>query len=132
IRQLTRAAGPRRNLAVTPDGPRGPRRSIQPGIVYIASRTGMKIVPVGIGYRNAWKLRSWDRFAIPKPFSRACCVAGEPIGVPPHLRGAGLEDQRRIVQFEMDRLSAAAEEWARTGKLHVPPIASAQSIQLAS
>jgi lysophospholipid acyltransferase (LPLAT)-like uncharacterized protein len=132
IRQLTRAEGPRRNLAVTPDGPRGPRRVIQQGIIYIASRTGMKIVPVGVGYRNPWKLRSWDRFAVPKPFSRACCIAGEPMSVPPNLRGTGFEDHRRIVQFEMDRVNAAAEEWASTNKLHIPPMASPQSIRRAS
>jgi lysophospholipid acyltransferase (LPLAT)-like uncharacterized protein len=112
-----------RNLAVTPDGPRGPRRVVQQGILYVASRTGMKIVPVGVGYRRPWRLKSWDRFAVPKPFSRVRCVTGEPVAVPADLRAAGLEEYRLVVQAEMDRLNAAAERWTETGRLVLPPAA---------
>jgi len=132
VRQLVRSDVRWRNLAVTIDGPRGPRRVVQPGVVYIASRTGMKLVPVGIGYRDLWRMNSWDRFAIPKPFSRARCISGEPMTVPPNIRAAGLEEHRRRVQDEMDRLNAAAEEWARSGRLRLPPAASPETIQLAS
>ena len=61
----------RRHLAVTPDGPRGPRRVVQPGMVYVASRTGMQIVPSGSGTTGRGGSESWDRFAVPKPFTRA-------------------------------------------------------------
>ena len=70
VRQLVQPDAPWRNVAVTPDGPRGPRRVVQPGIVYIASRTGMKVVPIGVGYDRPWRVGSWDRFAVPKPGSR--------------------------------------------------------------
>ena len=132
VRQLLRPDPRWKNLAVTTDGPRGPRRIVQPGAVYVASRTGMKLVPVGVGYCRPWRLRSWDRFAVPKPFSRVRCVLGEPMTVPPNLRSAGIEEVRKCVQLEMDRLNAAAEDWARTGRLHLPKSASAEPIRLAS
>src|SRR5207302_49656 len=110
----------------------GPRRVVQPGAVYIASRTGMKLIPVGIGYHRPWRLKSWDRFAMPKPFARARCILGEPIIVPPNLRTAGLEEYRQRVQVEMDRLNAAAEAWAATGRLYLSPAASFEPIKLAS
>src|ERR671933_231882 len=45
-----------------PDGPKGPRRKCQPGAVYLASRTGLAIVPVGFGYSRCWRANNWDRF----------------------------------------------------------------------
>jgi lysophospholipid acyltransferase (LPLAT)-like uncharacterized protein len=93
-------------------------------MIYVASRTGMKIVPVGVGYRRPWRLGSWDRFAVPRPFTRGRCLGGEPIAVPPDLRAAGLEEYRLAVQSEMDRLNAAAEAWAETGHLDLPASAA--------
>lgn len=119
VRKLTRDPNARKHLAITPDGPRGPRRVVQPGVVYIASRAGMKIVPVGVGYRNPWRTASWDRFAVPKPFTRACCVIDRAITVPPEAKTADLETYRLEVQTEMDRLAVVAETWASTGQLAV-------------
>lgn len=112
VRKLTREGSGFKHLAITPDGPRGPRRVVQSGIIYIASRCGMKIVPVGVGYRRPWRANSWDRFAIPKPFSRACCVADEAIAIPPGIGLGELEIYRLQVQAAMDRLADLAERWA--------------------
>jgi lysophospholipid acyltransferase (LPLAT)-like uncharacterized protein len=117
VRGLVNGTVGRRHLVVTPDGPRGPRRVVQPGVIYIASRTGMQVVPVGIGYRNPWRTKSWDRFAVPKPCTRARMVLGEPITVPGGLKSEGLERYRQIVQAEMERLTIAAEAWADTNRL---------------
>ena len=106
-----------RHLVVTPDGPRGPRRQAQLGIVYIASRTGMELVPVGIGYDTPWRVKSWDRFAIPKPTTRAKLIVGEPMTVPNDLRADALEAFRVTLQDEMDRLNALAEQWAQSNHL---------------
>lgn len=121
VRQLVRGEAGRRHLAVTPDGPRGPRREVQSGIVYVASRTGMQIVPVGVGYRRPWRLGSWDRFAIPKPGTAAKLVYGDPIPVPDRLRTAELEPYRLVVQAEMERVSSIAETWAETGRYPTIP-----------
>ncbi len=57
------------DLAVTPDGPRGPARSIAPGSAVVAQRTGAPVIGVGVSAPRAWRLRSWDSFLIPKPFA---------------------------------------------------------------
>lgn len=97
------------HLAITPDGPRGPRRTTQIGAVILASQTGLPIVPVGVGFTRAWRAKSWDRFAVPKPFSRIACVAGEPIAVPAGLDRTALEGYRLRVE-EQSRLATAAAE----------------------
>ena len=116
LRQLVSGDAAWKHLAVTPDGPRGPRRIVQPGIIYVAARTGMSIVPVGVGYRKPIRFRSWDRFAIPKPFGRAACVTGEEIRVPESVRPDTLEPYRMIVQRELDRVTGLAERTAETGQ----------------
>jgi lysophospholipid acyltransferase (LPLAT)-like uncharacterized protein len=120
VRQLLRREAGYRHLAVTPDGPRGPRRQVQPGVVYLASRSGMLIVPVGVGQKNPWRMKSWDSFAIPRPFSRVRCLFGEPFFIPPHSHPTALEPYRVRLQAELDRLSIAAEQWAETGVLDCP------------
>jgi len=58
-----------RDVVIIPDGPRGPRYSLQSGIIKLAQKTGVKIFPILVEYGNYWELKSWDRFRIPKPFS---------------------------------------------------------------
>ncbi|QDU20414.1 lysophospholipid acyltransferase family protein [Urbifossiella limnaea] len=124
VRKLVDVNAPFRHVAVTPDGPRGPRRVVQHGLVYVASRTGMTVSCVGVGYRRPWRLGSWDRFAVPRPFTAARCVIGAGIVVPPGLKAGQLEPYRLLIQAEMDRLNAAAEAWAESGRLELPPAAA--------
>lgn len=70
-----------RHLAITPDGPRGPAEVVKPGLYYLAERTGRRVVPIGMGTRPAWILRSWDRFRVPRPFARVCVTHGAPIAL---------------------------------------------------
>ncbi len=58
------------DVAVTPDGPRGPAGHFAPGALIAAQRAGAPIVSVGVGVTRAWRLKSWDGFLIPKPFAR--------------------------------------------------------------
>ena len=104
------------NLAITPDGPRGPRRRLAPGAVFLSSRLGIPLVPIGLGYAAAWRLPTWDRFAVPRPLSRARAIAGPAVQVPPGLDRDGLEHYRRRVQRLMNCLTGAAETWAVTGR----------------
>jgi lysophospholipid acyltransferase (LPLAT)-like uncharacterized protein len=109
--QLLRDGG-NTHLAITPDGPRGPRRQVKTGVVLLASLTGLPIVPLGIGFTHAWRFRSWDRFAIPRPFSTIAGVVGEPLIVPPDLDDAGIEQQRLRIEDAMLAATQAAEQWA--------------------
>jgi lysophospholipid acyltransferase (LPLAT)-like uncharacterized protein len=107
------------HLAVTPDGPRGPRRQVKPGMIYVASRTGVPIVPVGVGYQKAWRMRSWDRLALPCPGSLATCVIGEPITVPADADKETLGHYCLLVQKAMEHVSEVASRLAgeKPGKL---------------
>jgi lysophospholipid acyltransferase (LPLAT)-like uncharacterized protein len=68
-------------VAITPDGPRGPRRELKPGILAAAQRSGAPILPIHAVADRAWRLRSWDRFMVPKPFARIRIKYGEPFAV---------------------------------------------------
>lgn len=65
-----------RAVAFTPDGPRGPRREIKPGVVMAAQRAGAVVVPIHAEANRAWRLHSWDRFMIPKPLARVQITYG--------------------------------------------------------
>lgn len=119
VRQMKRL-GNTSHLAITPDGPKGPRRTLHMGLIYLASRTGLPIVPIGIGYARPWRLKSWDRFALPRPFTLATCVTAPPVTVPPDLEVQQLEAYRTKIEQIMSQVSEAAETWAASGK-SAPP-----------
>ena len=75
------------SVAFTPDGPRGPRRELKPGVVAAAQRGGGIIVPVHARADRAWRLDSWDRFLMPKPGARVTVTYGRPFEVEPGDEG---------------------------------------------
>lgn len=99
------------NLCVTPDGPRGPRRRVHQGIAYLASRTGLPVVGAGMAFQKPWRANSWDRFCVPRPYSKAACVAPEPLWVPPDADREALEAARAEIERRMLAATAEAEEW---------------------
>lgn len=106
--RMSRAAAEGREVVFTPDGPRGPAETVSPGALIVAQRSGAPIVPVTAGARHAWRLRSWDRFLIPKPFARVTVVYGDAVYVDePTARDAAAEAQR--LEQVMRELTAAAD-----------------------
>ena len=102
-------------LTITPDGPRGPRRLLAPGCVYLASKLGLPLVVMGYGYDRPWRVQSaWDQFAVPRPFSRARAVPSGEVFVPPDLDRDGLEYFRQKIEQLLNRLTAEAEAWAES------------------
>jgi lysophospholipid acyltransferase (LPLAT)-like uncharacterized protein len=89
--ELIRLAKKGVSLAVTPDGPRGPRERMKPGLLVAAQRAGRAIVPVTGACSNAWWFEGWDRFLVPKPFSRVVLVHGKPMRIPREIDEAGIE-----------------------------------------
>ena len=110
-----RRRGKHMHLAITPDGPRGPRRKLAVGPVYLASRTGLPIVPLGFGADRPWRAKSWDRFAVPRPFSQVRGVIGPEIFVPPDLDREQLEQRRQSVERLLTDLTVESEDWAASG-----------------
>lgn len=114
VREMFRACE-NLNLAITPDGPRGPRRTLAQGPIYLASKLGLPIVAMGFGYDRPWRLNSWDRFAIPRLGSRARAIVSPQLEIPANLDRAGVEYYRQRVERTLNCLSEEAEAWARSG-----------------
>lgn len=106
-------------LGITPDGPRGPRYSISPGALAAARATGRPIIPFAIGLSRFWEVRSWDRFRIPKPFSRGFLMLGEPMHVPADADEVALKALAGQLRDSMLRLEREADR--RAGSPRRPP-----------
>jgi lysophospholipid acyltransferase (LPLAT)-like uncharacterized protein len=92
---LSRAVKEGYDLAITPDGPRGPAKSFAAGALVVAQRTGAPMVPVAVSASRGWRLKSWDRFLIPKPFARVHIVYGDLMSIEPgDVRDAADEADR--------------------------------------
>lgn len=104
------------HLTITPDGPRGPRRQMAHGPIYLASRTGLPILVLGFGYDRPWRMNSWDRFAVPRPFSRARAIASPKIYIPPRIDRDEVELYRQRVERLLTDLSDEAHAWAESGQ----------------
>jgi lysophospholipid acyltransferase (LPLAT)-like uncharacterized protein len=107
LRQALRTLAGRRAVIVTPDGPRGPRYVLKPGIIALARLSGAPIVPVCLSAAQRWEMGSWDRMRLIKPFARLFVLVGDPIRLArddPHE-----EAQRLRVQVAMRELVRTAE-----------------------
>ena len=113
------------HVALTPDGPVGPRRRLKPGAVALAAATGMAIVPVGIACSAAWRAGSWDRLMVPTPWATAHYVTGPAIRVPAGLDRAGVTRYCRLTEAALAAVTKAAERWAAGGPRPVPLAACA-------
>ena len=91
---LRRALQEGTSVCVTPDGPRGPRYHFQAGALKLAESTGVPVVPVHVDFSSAWQLKTWDRFRIPKPFSRVTVIFDEVLAVPGGLGEDDFNDWR--------------------------------------
>lgn len=112
------------NLTITPDGPRGPRRVLAQGPIYLSSKLGLPIVAMGFGYDRPWRLGTWDRFAIPKPYSHARAVVSPQMSIPPNLDRDGVEHYRLVVERMLNRLTDEAAAWAEAGNAKIGEVIS--------
>ncbi len=104
--QMLESARAGRILGITPDGPRGPRERVKPGTVYLASRSGLPVVPVATASRRTWVLDSWDRFRVPKPFAQVIVTYGPAIRVPPELDETMAERFRSEIERAITELTS--------------------------
>jgi lysophospholipid acyltransferase (LPLAT)-like uncharacterized protein len=112
VRQLMTTAKDQ-HIVITPDGPRGPRRKMQSGIVFLASHTGRAIVPTAYACARSWRFKgSWTDLLMPKPFTKIFLLAGDPVKVPPDLSREEVARYSALVQDEMDRLDIEVERMA--------------------
>jgi lysophospholipid acyltransferase (LPLAT)-like uncharacterized protein len=93
------------DMAITPDGPRGPAYVVQEGVMSLAQFTGLPIVPFGFYAHRKIRMKSWDRFQIPLPFSRCDLSLGKPILVPREATDADREEIRKQIEQTLKDIS---------------------------
>jgi Kdo2-lipid IVA 3' secondary acyltransferase len=89
------------DIGITPDGPRGPIYELHPGLLKLSQLSRAPIVPVQVHYESAWRLPSWDRFQIPKPFSRVRIVCGPRVSLPREAMPAEFDQALANLQTAM-------------------------------
>ena len=93
------------SLAVTPDGPRGPRQKMKAGVLHAAQRAGVPLIPVTAGTTSAWTFGRWDRFVVPYPFARIHLAYGEPLFVPPEAGPVEIGSLAGILEDRLNTLT---------------------------
>ena len=108
LKEMVRLLREDKDIAITPDGPKGPREVAKPGVAQVARLAGKAVVPMAFGASRAWRMGSWDRFLIPKPFSRGVYVVGEPLR---YREGEELEAFRVRIEAALRDVTARADEY---------------------
>jgi lysophospholipid acyltransferase (LPLAT)-like uncharacterized protein len=118
LRELARALKTQ-NIAITPDGPRGPRRTMSQGPIFLSSKLGVPLVLAGFGYDRPWRMSTWDSFALPRPGTRCRGVMSPFVQIPPDLDRDGIEHYRQRAERLLTRMTLESEAWAeaRTSKI---------------
>jgi hypothetical protein len=98
-------------LAIIPDGPRGPRRVLKPGCIYIAQKTGAYLVPISFSCSRKIFLNSWDRFLLFPPFTKCVVLYGKPIEIKKDLNKEELENERKRVEEILIDLDSKADNY---------------------
>lgn len=109
LNQLLELGRKNYSVAITPDGPTGPPFVMKPGAVVTAKKVEMPLVLLGIAYKNAITLRSWDQFQIPKPFSKAAAVYSDPIYIDKNLSYDETTEVIRKAEHKLNKLQAEAK-----------------------
>jgi len=101
ILQLTQVLASGRDVVITPDGPRGPAYELGPGIIFLAQKSSAAVLPMNLEYSRCWRLGSWDRFIVPRPFSKVRVLIDEPHRVRSTTTQAEFESERMALQDAM-------------------------------
>ena len=109
LRGLVRAARGGCDLAFTPDGPQGPPRKCKTGALIAAQLLGAPLIPLTAGGQGIWRMSSWDRLVIPKPFAKITLKYGAPLFIPRTTTEHELEDYGQVVEEELNRITDAVD-----------------------
>ena len=111
--EMIRLVNAGKPAAFTIDGPKGPRYVAKQGAVLLAKKTGQAILPFCMTPKKFWTVNSWDKFQIPKPFTKAQAIIGEPIYVPPDADEELIEQKNAELQRVLDEMVKRGEEWRK-------------------
>lgn len=107
LRQSIRTLSKNRYLGITPDGPRGPRFSVKPGVAQLSTTTNAPVVILSISVDRFWKLHSWDGFIIPKPFAHITITVTQPL-LPSGIKEKTVEMYRETIERKMRNVNKMA------------------------
>lgn len=96
--ELIRLVQAGRDIAITPDGPRGPRYRLGPGVIQLAQSTGATILPLHAQFSRCFRMKTWDGFIIPLPFSKVSVTIGAPLEIPENLSDDEFEAARKQLE----------------------------------
>lgn len=109
LRELEKAIPLVGCVGLTMDGPRGPRRHAQPGLAILSARTGVPVVPLAFAISKSWRLRTWDRMAVPKPFARILYGYGPPINPSENTEREHIDAKRLEIEVCLNRVHEQIE-----------------------
>ncbi|MDQ6964452.1 MAG: lysophospholipid acyltransferase family protein [Mariprofundales bacterium] len=109
--KMIRSARRGGDIGITPDGPKGPREVVQAGTVQLAMKAKIPLRAVCYASSRQWRVNSWDRFYIPKPFSRGVVVYGEPLFI---AADTPMEEAVTLAQQAMDEVQSVADSYYLT------------------
>jgi lysophospholipid acyltransferase (LPLAT)-like uncharacterized protein len=126
LRQILRKVEEGCDVGLTPDGPRGPRRRVQPGVIAIARLTGLPIIPVTFSAFPSRRLRTWDGTLLPRFYSKGVFIYGTPHTVPRDADANAQEAKRLALESELDRITDLADDamWLKREEPRPPADAS--------
>ncbi len=111
FKQMLKANKEGSDIAVTPDGPKGPRYQVQIGVIELAKLTGRPVVPVTFGASRRKIFNTWDHFLLPYPFSKGVFIWGDPISVDPKGDRAHMEERRVVLEKRLNELTERADHY---------------------
>jgi hypothetical protein len=109
FKQMVKAHGS--DIAIVPDGPRGPRHRVQIGVIELAKLTGRAVVPITFSASKRKIFSTWDQFLLPYPFSKGVFIWGEPIYVDPDGDRAYLEERRMLLEKRLNEMTERADHY---------------------
>ena len=109
VRQLVRRVQAGDSLAITPDGPRGPKERFKPGVLQVARITEAPVIPILAGSQHGWWIEGWDSFLVPKPFARIRIAVGPPRIVPGDTPTKELVEHARELETELETLKSQVD-----------------------
>ncbi len=118
-------------IAVAPDGPRGPRMRVAPGVIALAKLTAVPIFPVTFSTAYGRVLATWDRFFLPFPFGRGVVVYGDPVTVPADADEAALEAARATLETRLNDMTAEADRLCGRAPVAPAPYDPAHDVEAA-
>ena len=101
ILQLTHVLASGGDVVITPDGPRGPAYELGPGIIFLAQKSGASVLPINLEYSRCWRVGSWDRFIVPRPFTKVRVLINRPHNVKSTTTHEEFEGERLALQKAM-------------------------------